>query len=176
MNRINIQYYKTAIGEMILGSFNLQLCILDFRYRQGRTVVNDRIERGLSAKFIEVDNALLQKTRLQIDEYLSGERKCFSLPLLTVGTDFQKQVWKSLQEIPYGTTSTYLQLAESIDNRKAVRAVASANGANSIALIIPCHRVIKATGETGGYSGGIEVKKKLLELEKLSASNKRMNK
>ena len=168
MNRISIQYYKTKIGEMVLGSFNLQLCLLDYRYRKMRSAVDNRIKRGLSAEFIEEDSALLQKTRLQIDQYLSGDRRLFSIPFLTVGTDFQKSVWNALLKIPYGTTSTYLQLAKSIDNERAVRAVASANGANSIALIIPCHRVIETSGKLGGYAGGMQVKQRLLKLEKES--------
>ncbi len=166
MKQISIQYYKTQIGEIVLGSFDQQLCLLDFRYRRMRTTVDNRIKKGLSAQFIEEDNALLQMTRVQIDEYLRGDRKRFSIPLLTVGTDFQKEVWKALLEIPYGSTSTYLQQAKSINNAKAVRAVASANGANSIALIIPCHRVIETNGKLGGYAGGVPVKQRLLKLEK----------
>jgi len=82
-----------------------------------------------------------------------------------VGTDFQKSVWNALMRVPYGATSTYLQLAKDIDNEKAVRAVASANGANSIGLIIPCHRIIGSDGELVGYGGGLPVKKRLLKLE-----------
>ncbi len=166
MNRISIQYYKTKIGEMILGSFDQQLCLLDYRYRRMRSPVDNRIKRGLSAEFIEDDNALLQETRLQIVQYLSGDRRLFSIPLLTVGTDFQKEVWKSLLEIPYGTTSTYLQQAKSINKGKAVRAVASANGANALALTIPCHRIIETSGGLGGYAGGVPIKLRLLKLEK----------
>lgn len=165
MSQINIQYYKTKIGELILGSFDNQLCMLDYRYRKMRNTVDNRIKKGLSADFAKADDSLLQNTRIQIDEYLAGDRKEFSVPLLTVGTDFQKSVWNALKKIPYGTTSTYLQLAKNIDNEKAVRAVASANGANSIALIIPCHRVIETSGKLGGYAGGISVKKKLLKFE-----------
>ena len=82
-----------------------------------------------------------------------------------VGTVFQKNVWNSLLKIPYGTTSTYLQLAKDINNEKAVRAVAGANGANAIAVIIPCHRIIGSNGELVGYGGGLSVKKRLLKIE-----------
>ena len=165
MDRIHIQYYKTIIGELILGSFDQQLCLLDYRFRRMRSAVDNRIKRGLSAEFLEDDDALLQKTRLQIDEYLRGDRRLFSIPLLTIGTDFQKDVWNSLLEIPYGTTSTYLQQAKSVNKEQAARAVASANGANSIALIIPCHRVIETSGKLGGYAGGVQIKHRLLKLE-----------
>ncbi|MGR6872643.1 methylated-DNA--[protein]-cysteine S-methyltransferase [Pseudomonas sp. HK3] len=122
-------------------------------------------KQGLNTPFIEQDTDVLQQTRMQIDEYLNGDRTVFDIPLLMVGTDFQKSVWNALIKIPYGTTSTYLQLAKSIDNEKAVRAVASANGANSMSLIIPCHRIIGSNSELVGYGGGLPVKKRLLILE-----------
>ena len=165
MNSINIQYYKTKIGELILGSFNENLCLLDFRYRKMRWTVDNRIKIGLKAVFLEQNNETLIETKKQIDEYLSGNRKVFDILLLPIGTNFQKSVWNALMTIPYGSTSTYSQLAEDIDNPKAVRAVASANGANAIALAIPCHRIIESNGNLGGYGGGLAVKKRLLELE-----------
>ena len=165
MNKINFQYYKTKIGELILGSFDEKLCLLDFRYRKMRETVDNRIKKGLNAEFIENDDEILEKTRIQIDEYLSGDRKKFDIPLLMVGTDFQKKVWNALMKVPYGTTSTYLQLAKNINNEKAVRAVANANGANSIGLIIPCHRIIGIDGELVGYGGGLSIKKRLLSIE-----------
>jgi methylated-DNA-[protein]-cysteine S-methyltransferase len=82
-----------------------------------------------------------------------------------VGSDFQKQVWQQLIGVSYGQTSSYLDLAKRINNKKAVRAVASANGANSIALIVPCHRIIESNGELGCYGGGLSVKKRLLKIE-----------
>ncbi len=165
MNQINIQYYKTKYAEFILGSFDNKLCLLDFRYRKMRTTVDNRLQKGLNANFIEQDDVILKETRRQLDEYFNMERKKFNIPLITVGTDFQKSVWEGLLKIPYGTTSTYLQLAKNIDNEKAVRAVANANGANSIAIIIPCHRIIGTNGELTGFGGGLPLKKKLLELE-----------
>ena len=165
MNSINIQYYKTKIGELILGSFNENLCLLDFRYRKMRWTVDNRIKIGLKADFLEQNDETLTEAKKQIDEYLSGNRKVFDIPLLTIGTNFQKSVWNALIKIPYGSISTYSQLAEDIDNPKAVRAVVSANGANAIALAIPCHRIIESNGNLGGYGGGLAVKKRLLELE-----------
>ena len=165
MNQINTQCYKTKIGELILGSFEGKLCLMDFRYRRMRITVDNRIKKGLKAEFTERDDEILEETRCQIDEYLDGERKKFDIPLLMVGTDFQKSVWNALMKVPYGVTSTYLQLAKDIDNEKAVRAVANANGANSIGLIIPCHRIIGSDGKLVGYGGGLPVKKRLLKLE-----------
>ncbi len=165
MNQVDIQYHKSSIGELVLGSFEDKLCILDFRYRKMRSTINRRIEKRLKAEFIERNNDILDMTRKQLDEYLMGNRKSFEIPLLLCGTDFQKRVWEALMKVPYGTSSTYLQIAKNIGKEKAVRAVASANGANSIAVIIPCHRIIESNGKLGGYGGGLQMKKKLLELE-----------
>jgi methylated-DNA-[protein]-cysteine S-methyltransferase len=171
MKQINIQYYKTKIGELILGSFDGKLCLLDFRYRKMRKAVDDRIKKGLNAKFVEHDDEILKKTREQLDEYLNGDRKEFDIPLLMVGTDFQKSVWDALMKVHFGTTSTYLQIAKNINNEKAVRAVANANGANSISIIVPCHRIIGSDGELIGYGGGLPVKKRLLKLEQKISMN-----
>ena len=164
-NKINVQYYKTKYSEFILGSYDKKLCLLDFRYRKMRKTVDNRLKKGLNADFIEQDDEILQKTRQQLDEYFAVERKEFDIPLLTVGTDFQKQVWNALLKIPYGKTASYLQLAKNIDNEKAVRAVANANGANAIGIIIPCHRIIGNNGKLVGYGGGLPLKKRLLKLE-----------
>jgi methylated-DNA-[protein]-cysteine S-methyltransferase len=165
MNEVNIQFYKTKIGDLILGSFEEKLCLLDFQYRKMRKVVDNRIKNGLNAKFVEKDNKIIKQTKKQLGEYLNSDRKEFNLPILMVGTEFQKSVWVSLMKVPYGATSTYLQLAKDINNEKAIRAVASANGANSIGLIIPCHRVIGSDGQLVGYGGGLSVKKQLLNME-----------
>jgi len=101
----------------------------------------------------------------QLHAYFAGERKDFDLPLILEGTDFQLRVWNTLREIPYGTTVSYLQLAEKIGNPKAVRAVGLANGANPIPIIIPCHRVIGSDGSLTGFGGGLPAKKTLLGLE-----------
>ncbi len=118
------------------------------------------------ADFIEQENSVLKATKNQIDEYLIGNRKKFTIPILMVGSDFQKQVWHELMNVKYGETASYSDLAKKIENEKAVRAVASANGANSIGLIIPCHRIIGSNGTLVGYGGGLAVKKRLLNLGK----------
>ena len=166
MTDICIQYHKTKIGELILGSFEGKLCLLDFNYRKMRNAVDDRIKKGLNADFIEEDSEIIEKTRTELDEYFRENRKEFDVPIRMVGTDFQKSVWNALLKVAYGTTSTYLQLAKDLNNGKAVRAVAGANGANAIAIIIPCHRIIGSSGELVGYAGGLPTKKRLLTLEK----------
>lgn len=109
-------------------------------------------------------NGFSEVTR-QLDEYFSGTRKTFSLPLNPQGTEFQKSVWTELQNIPYGTTAQYGEIASRINNPKACRAVGLANSRNPIPIIIPCHRIIGKDGSLTGFGGGIELKKKLLELE-----------
>jgi O-6-methylguanine DNA methyltransferase len=101
----------------------------------------------------------------QLEEYFSGRRRRFDLPLDLRGTDFQKRCWQELLKIPYGETRSYAQIAQAIGNPAAVRAVGLANGQNPIAIIVPCHRVIGSDGSLTGYGGGLEVKRKLLELE-----------
>jgi len=165
MTVICIQYHKTKIGELVLGSFEGNLCLLDFRYRKMRRVVDDRLKRGLKADFIEEDSDIIEKTRTELDEYFQEKRQEFNIPIQMVGTDFQKSVWNALLKVTYGTTSSYVQLAKKINNEKAVRAVAGANGANAIAIIIPCHRIIGSSGELVGYAGGLTTKKYLLTLE-----------
>lgn len=101
----------------------------------------------------------------QLQEYFFGKRKTFDLPLAIEGTEFQIKVWKALSEIPYGTTCSYKDIAIKIGNCKASRAVGMANNKNPIPIIVPCHRVIGASGKLVGYAGGLNIKQKLLNVE-----------
>jgi len=165
MNQINIQLHKTEIGEVLLGSFRGKLCLLGFRSREMTRTVDDRIKKALNAEFVEHDDEILEKTRTQLDAYLKGRRREFDIPVLMVGTDFQKSVWNALMKVPYGATSTYLQLAEDVGNERAVRAVGNANAANPIVIIVPCHRVVGSDKTLVGYGGGLPLKRRLLALE-----------
>ena len=165
MNQINTQFYRTPYGELILGSYNKSLCLCDWRYRKMRSAVDLRVARYLEAEFVAKDDQILKDTRRQLEEYFSYKRKQFEIPLLMAGTDFQRRVWSELGTIGYGTTSSYRELAERIGNKKAVRAVATANGANALSILIPCHRIIGSSGDLVGYAGGLSTKKKLLLLE-----------
>ena len=165
MPHSSIQTYKSPIGELLLGSHEGQLCLADMRYRRMRTTIDKRIQQGLGAKYIEQSSSIIKETISQFESYFAGTRREFDIPLRMVGTEFQKSVWEALIQVPYGTTSTYLALARSLGNEKSVRAVASDNGANAIAILIPCHRIIGSNGELVGYAGGLPTKKKLLKLE-----------
>jgi len=114
---------------------------------------------------------LLTEAEAQLRAYFSGELRNFQLPLFYQGTLFQKRVWDALQQIPFGSTISYHDLAEAIDAPRAFRAVGGANGKNPLPILIPCHRVIAHDGALGGYSGGLAIKKALLSLEGLSFSS-----
>ena len=125
----------------------------------------------LNAGYTEMTSEIIEETRRQLDEYFRHERQAFDILLLTAGTEFQKSVWNSLMEIPYGQTITYGELATRLGKPAAVRAVANANGANAISIIIPCHRVIGSNNTLTGYGGGLEAKKFLLELEQTQTNH-----
>ena len=118
--------------------------------------------------YILRETFLIKKASEQLFEYLEGKRKNFELPLLKDGTDFQISVWNELIKIPYGETRSYKDIAVAINNEKAVRAVGMANNRNKISIFIPCHRVIGSDKKLVGYGGGLEIKKFLLNLEKIN--------
>ena len=121
--------------------------------------------RDVPEGFIKKETPLIQKAALQIEEYFAGKRKKFAIPLAMHGTDFQMDVWRALQGIPYGETRSYKEIAALIGRPKAVRAVGMANHRNPISIIVPCHRVIGHNGALVGYGAGLPIKQYLLELE-----------
>lgn len=117
------------------------------------------------------DSAVMETVKTQLTEYFDGKRQSFAFAMAPAGTDFQKQVWKVLLEIPFGKTLSYHQVAERIGNPKASRAVGGAVGANPILIAIPCHRIIRGDGSLGGFSAGLDNKVILHELEGISCRN-----
>ena len=142
--------YKSPLGFLILKSDGLAVTEISFS------------EFELQE---QNDCAVILRCKQQLDDYFSGKLVGFNLPLNAEGTEFQKKVWAELIKIPYGETISYMELAVSLGDAKAVRAVGTANGRNPIAIVIPCHRVIGAGNKLTGYAGGIWRKKILLELE-----------
>lgn len=130
-----------------------------------RKAVDNRITKGLNAVYEAAKANSIEQCISELEEYFTGDRKQFGIPLLMVGSDFQKNVWNALLRIEYGQTESYSSLSRKIGSEKAIRAVATANGANALAILVPCHRVIGQNGEMTGYAGGLRVKKKLLDLE-----------
>ncbi len=160
-----VRFFQSPYGELLLGSYNDELCLCDWRYRKMRKAVDTRIQQGLQAEYAEGDSPVIKEAIVQLGEYFAEKRKSFDLPLRMVGTEFQQRVWKALLEVPYAATSTYAALTAKVAEPGAIRAVASANGANALSIIVPCHRIIGGNGELIGYAGGLPTKRKLLELE-----------
>ena len=142
----------------------------------GRIKISEKDEKIIGLVFsdykkedeIEKETDAIRKTYLQLKEYLSGKRKNFDIEIEMIGTEFQKKVWKELLNIPYGETRSYKDIAIAIGNEKACRAVGNANNKNPIAIIVPCHRVVGSDGSMTGYAGGLDIKEKLLKIEKCS--------
>ena len=146
----------TAIGALTLTGDGEALTGLYMEDHRHRPPVDPRAVRAVGP---------LAEARKQVGEYLAGERTTFDLPLRAGGTPFQREVWQALTEIPYGETITYGELARRIGRPDACRAVGLANGRNPISIVVPCHRVIGASGTLTGYGGGLARKRFLLELE-----------
>ncbi len=132
---------------------------------------NDRPHRvRLNIDAEDDRHPVLVETARQLDEYFAGERNTFALPLDMAGTPFQRKVWNALLTIPFGETRSYRQIAEQIGSPSAVRAVGAANGRNPVSIVVPCHRVIGSNGSLTGFAGGLDVKSRLLTLERADHS------
>lgn len=150
---INTFFYKTNIGKIGIAEKDGEIVKLFFSSSEN------------SDEYNICETKILTEAFGQLNEYLTGRRESFDLPLKPLGTEFQKRVWQRLLEIPYGETWSYKRLASEIGNEKACRAVGLANNRNPIAIFIPCHRVIGSNGDLTGYAGGLGLKKELLDLE-----------
>lgn len=151
----NVFYYETKLGTMGIAEADGKITHLFF---DGEVFPEKEYEKK--------ETPVLAEAGKQLWEYFDGKRREFDLPLAPAGTEFMLRVWKALQEIPYGETRSYKEIAAAAGNSKACRAVGMANNRNPIAIVIPCHRVIGANGDLVGYGGGLDKKIFLLELEK----------
>ena len=159
----------TPLGTMIAGATKNGLCLLEFQIEERLEKQIIKLAKSLNS-FPEVGmSSSLELTAHQLTEYFKGKRKKFDIPLVIQASIFQDKVWKELTKIPYGKTMTYKELSERVSSSKAVRAVARANGENMISILIPCHRIIGSNGKLIGYSGGIEKKRYLLNMERESS-------
>ncbi len=146
---------QSTLGPLYLLASKKGLCGVYFGHRIEPTTLPKEDPR----------NKFLQLATSELEEYFARQREKFTVPLDAKGTAFRRDVWRQLSQIPYGTTMGYGELAENLGNPKAVRAVGTANGANPISIIVPCHRVIGKNGELVGFGGGLEIKRKLLQHE-----------
>lgn len=154
-------YFDSPIGRLLLRSDGTALTGLHMNVA-GRPV------HGVEIGTEDAHAGPLPETVRQLNEYFLGKRREFDVPLLLAGTEFQRRVWQSLKEIPFGTTLSYGALAKRLDNPNASRAVGLANGRNPISILVPCHRVIGADGSLTGYGGGLDRKRWLLAHEGLN--------
>lgn len=148
-----IYYYDTMIGK--IGIVEKDGAITNVILKK------ERIPDG----YLEEETFVIKEAYRQIDEYLHKKRKEFQLPIMLEGTDFQIRDWREISKIPYGKTKTYGEIAESLGLKKGARAVGNANNKNPLPIIIPCHRVIGASGSLVGYGGGLNIKRTLLDIE-----------
>lgn len=151
--------YDFEIGELAICEENGKIVLVNV------VKTKEDIEE-MAKNSIQKETSLIKNTKQQLDEYFAGKRKKFDIPIKLDGTDFQIKVWKELLKIPYGETCSYLDIAKCIGNPKASRAVGMANNKNKIIIIVPCHRVIGSNKKLVGYACGLDVKEKLLELER----------
>ncbi|MDX9811128.1 MAG: methylated-DNA--[protein]-cysteine S-methyltransferase [Bacteroidales bacterium] len=158
---------STPVGEMIAAASGEGVCLLEF-HEGDLSTEGYRILAGLpeDEKVREGTNRNLRLLRKQLTEYFRGKRREFTVPLVIRGTQFQVEVWKALQQIPFGETISYKGLAQMLAMPGSARAVAGADAKNRIAIVIPCHRVIGSNGELTGYAGGLKVKEWLLNHER----------
>jgi len=164
-NKIISGKIQTPLGEMLACVSDKGLSLLEFTDRKKYDRQISGLKKYLKSEAIPGNHLFLEQVTKEMNEYFDGTRKTFDIPLFQVGTEFQKRVWEGLLQIPYGKTLSYSGLAKKIGKPKAVRALANANAANKIAIIIPCHRVIGADGTLTGYASGLDKKKFLLDLE-----------
>lgn len=162
---VDLKRIETPLGTMYACATEIGICLLEFTDRKMLETEFKFIAKTLNAVIIQGENKHFKTLEQQLQEYFNGNRQAFTVPLHTPGSVFQQLVWNALVDIPYGSTKSYKQQAETIQKPNAVRAVANANGMNKISILIPCHRVIGTDGNLTGYGGGIWRKKWLLDLE-----------
>jgi AraC family transcriptional regulator of adaptative response/methylated-DNA-[protein]-cysteine methyltransferase len=165
MGVITIDRLTTPLGPMFACATADGLCLLEFTDRKMLETEFEDLQKRLRSRIIIGENPHIKQVKSELAEYFEGTRKTFNIKLDTPGTDFQQKVWSALLSIPYGQTASYAEQAKRLGDPKAVRAVASANGFNRVAIVIPCHRVIGSDGSLTGYAGGLERKKWLLQHE-----------
>jgi len=173
MELVHTAQIDTPIGSLRLASTSRGLAVVELPHASGRGL-EGWLRRSLPGARCEEAFAPNRAAAVQIVEFLEGKRQGFELPLDPRGTAFQRAVWSELARIPYGETRSYADVARAIGRPLAVRAVGAANGANPLALVVPCHRVIAADGSLGGYGGGLELKARLLAMERSLSPGRRL--
>jgi len=167
---IEVDLVDTALGPVVVGATSSALCLLEFATRRMLATQVDVLRRRFATVLVPGRNDVIARTAEELAEYFAGRRTRFDVPIAAPGTPFQERVWASVRAIPFGATRSYESIAREVGRPGAVRAVGTANGANRIAIVIPCHRVCRKSGELGGYGGGRWRKQALLDLERRHAN------
>ena len=162
--------FPSPLGNILAAASERGLCLLEFAGSRRIDGELRDLQRLLGCQTKQGGNEHTRLVQIQLGEYFQGTRREFSVPLHAPDSPFQRQVWDALQTIPYGETTHYQALAEQLGKPAAVRAVAAANGANCLSILIPCHRVVGKSGSLTGYAAGLEKKIRLLTLEKVDMS------
>lgn len=162
---VHVKHIPSPLGSMYAGATDEGICFVEFIDRIKLDAELARLNKDLNATMQEGEHPLLMQLELELREYFEKKRTSFTVPLHLTGTEFQKSVWRTLLEIPYGKTRTYKQQAIQLGQLPAIRAIAATNGQNKHAIVIPCHRVIGSDGNLTGYAAGIGKKAWLLDFE-----------
>jgi AraC family transcriptional regulator of adaptative response/methylated-DNA-[protein]-cysteine methyltransferase len=162
---VTAAWIESPLGPLVAGSTENGICLLEFTDRRMIDAQFERIRRYFKLPIVPGTSKYIEQLKNELSEYWDGKRKKFNVKLDYPGTDFQVRVWNELLKIPYGTTTSYEDIAIRVGSSGAVRAVGTANGMNRIAIVIPCHRVVNKNGKLGGYGGGLRRKEYLLNLE-----------
>lgn len=166
---LHASWLDTPLGPVLAIADEQALYLLEFLGRRGLEREIERLGQRINAAIVPGKTSPIESIERELTAYFEGTLKIFKTPLFLSGTPFQQLVWRALCQIPYGTTKSYAEQAQTIEKSTATRAVANANGANQLAIVIPCHRIIRSSGDLGGYGGGIPRKQWLLQHEKKHA-------
>lgn len=164
-NRLTTATIDSPLGPLLLGAIGESLCLLAFANEHAAERQTRQLETGLHVKSMPGRSSVIDQAEAELAAYFAGELTKFTTPIRLLGTPFQQRIWTALRRIPPGETRSYGAIARAVGHPHATRAVGTANGANRIAIIVACHRVVRSGGALGGYAGGLDRKRWLLEHE-----------
>ncbi len=163
---VTVAWAESPVGPLLMGATDEGVCLLEFTDRRALETQIATVRRRFACALVPGTHRYLKQLQDELNRYFAGELTEFTVPLVYPGSPFQRQVWDQLQQIPYGETRSYEDVARAVGTPSAQRAVGTANGKNRIAIVIPCHRVVNKDGKLGGYGGGLWRKQFLLDLER----------
>ena len=166
MEFITTRRIETPLGILTGAAVDHGICMLEYSDNHRDSNRLEKLQSRLGIGIIKSNHPFLDQLENELKEYFDNKRKEFDVPLVLMGTNFQEKVWEALRNIPYGSTISYMELANRLGNKLVIRAAGRANGQNPLAIVVPCHRVLGANGSLVGYGGGIWRKRFLINLER----------